>query len=77
MCEYIGVLRRTHELENVDDNDYIFEIDCLHTIKGVEGREVWPTNNTKPFCLCMYVCEVCWLKYKMLVSFAVFILGLH
>lgn len=40
MCEYIGVLRRTHELENVDDNDYIFEIDCLHTIKGVEGREV-------------------------------------
>ncbi|KAL3500960.1 hypothetical protein ACH5RR_035409 [Cinchona calisaya] len=39
VCEYIGILKRTDELDNVDVNDYIFEIDCLHTIKGIEGRE--------------------------------------
>ncbi|KAL6984018.1 Histone-lysine N-methyltransferase, H3 lysine-9 specific suvh4 [Sarracenia purpurea var. burkii] len=39
VCEYIGVVRRTDELDNVADNDYIFEIDCLHTMKGIGGRE--------------------------------------
>lgn len=39
VCEYVGILRRTDELDKVDVNDYIFEIDCLHTIKGIEGRE--------------------------------------
>lgn len=40
VCEYIGVLRRTDELDNVADNDYIFEIDCLQTMKEIGGREV-------------------------------------
>ncbi|KAF5953368.1 hypothetical protein HYC85_006224 [Camellia sinensis] len=39
VCEYIGVLRRTDELDNVAENDYIFEIDCLHTMKEIGGRE--------------------------------------
>ncbi|GAA0158671.1 histone modifying enzyme [Lithospermum erythrorhizon] len=40
ICEYIGILRRTDEADKEDDeNDYIFEIDCLHTIMGVDGRE--------------------------------------
>ncbi|XP_052626086.1 histone-lysine N-methyltransferase, H3 lysine-9 specific SUVH4 isoform X2 [Lactuca sativa] len=39
VCEYIGELRRTNELDNVAENDYIFEIDCCQTIKGIGGRE--------------------------------------
>nr|XP_043625388.1 histone-lysine N-methyltransferase, H3 lysine-9 specific SUVH4-like isoform X2 [Erigeron canadensis] len=39
VCEYIGELRRTNELDNVAENDYIFEIDCWQTMKGVGGRE--------------------------------------
>ncbi|XP_071740068.1 histone-lysine N-methyltransferase, H3 lysine-9 specific SUVH4-like [Rutidosis leptorrhynchoides] len=39
VCEYIGELRRNNELDNVADNDYIFEIDCWQTMNGVEGRE--------------------------------------
>ncbi|KAL4587109.1 hypothetical protein LXL04_011759 [Taraxacum kok-saghyz] len=39
VCEYVGELRRTNELDNAADNDYIFEIDCWQTIKGIGGRE--------------------------------------
>ncbi|XP_050223389.1 uncharacterized protein LOC126673333 isoform X2 [Mercurialis annua] len=39
VCEYIGVLMRSADLENVSENDYIFEIDCWHTMHGIEGRE--------------------------------------
>lgn len=39
VCEYIGVLRKTNELDNVAENDYIFEMDCLQTMKEIEGRE--------------------------------------
>ncbi|CAO2829657.1 unnamed protein product [Amaranthus hypochondriacus] len=39
VCEYIGVLRRSDELDNIAGNEYIFEIDCLHTINEIEGRE--------------------------------------
>ncbi|KAL2903718.1 Histone-lysine N-methyltransferase H3 lysine-9 specific SUVH4 [Bienertia sinuspersici] len=39
VCEYIGVLRRSDELDNSFGNEYIFEIDCLHTINEIEGRE--------------------------------------
>ncbi|GAB4828527.1 Histone-lysine N-methyltransferase, H3 lysine-9 specific suvh4 [Ancistrocladus abbreviatus] len=39
VCEYIGVVRRSDELDNVSENDYIFEIDCWQTINGIEGRE--------------------------------------
>ena len=40
VCEYIGVLRKSDELENVTGNDYIFEIDCWQTINEIGGREV-------------------------------------
>ncbi|KAK9050889.1 hypothetical protein SSX86_027514 [Deinandra increscens subsp. villosa] len=39
VCEYIGELRRTNEVDNVAENDYIFEIDCWQTMKGIGGRE--------------------------------------
>ncbi|XP_021722991.1 histone-lysine N-methyltransferase, H3 lysine-9 specific SUVH4-like [Chenopodium quinoa] len=42
LCEYIGVVRRSDELDSIavdESNEYIFEIDCLHTINEIEGRE--------------------------------------
>ncbi|PWA82982.1 SU(VAR)3-9-4-like protein (chloroplast) [Artemisia annua] len=39
VCEYIGKLKRTSEMDKVASNEYIFEIDCEHTIKGIGGRE--------------------------------------
>ncbi|KAM7250216.1 hypothetical protein ACFE04_022099 [Oxalis oulophora] len=39
VCEYTGKLMRTKDLDNVSDNNYIFEIDCLQTMKGIGGRE--------------------------------------
>lgn len=30
---------RTDELDNVSDNNYIFDIDCLQTMRGLDGRE--------------------------------------
>lgn len=40
VCEYVGILRKNDELEDISENDYIFEIDCWHTMKGIGGREV-------------------------------------
>ncbi|TXG49032.1 hypothetical protein EZV62_024907 [Acer yangbiense] len=39
VCEYTGVLRRTDELVNVYENDFIFEIDCWHTMNEIGVRE--------------------------------------
>ncbi|XP_057949792.1 histone-lysine N-methyltransferase, H3 lysine-9 specific SUVH4-like [Malania oleifera] len=39
VCEYTGVLKRNDELDHVSENDYIFEIDCWHTMNGLGGRE--------------------------------------
>ncbi|KAF5182801.1 Histone-lysine N-methyltransferase, H3 lysine-9 specific SUVH4 [Thalictrum thalictroides] len=39
VCEYTGKLMRTKDLDNVSVNDYLFEIDCLQTIRGLDGRE--------------------------------------
>ncbi|KAI9156078.1 hypothetical protein LWI28_000211 [Acer negundo] len=39
VCEYSGVLRRTDELDNVYENDFIFEIDCWHTMNEIGVRE--------------------------------------
>ncbi|CAN0929159.1 Histone-lysine N-methyltransferase, H3 lysine-9 specific SUVH4 [Linum grandiflorum] len=39
VCEYTGLLRSSAELDSVCDNDYIFDIDCLHTMHGIGGRE--------------------------------------
>ncbi|XP_044466136.1 histone-lysine N-methyltransferase, H3 lysine-9 specific SUVH4-like isoform X2 [Mangifera indica] len=41
ICEYTGVLMRTEDVDNesASDNNYIFDIDCLQTIRGLGGRE--------------------------------------
>ncbi|XP_019078091.1 histone-lysine N-methyltransferase, H3 lysine-9 specific SUVH4 isoform X2 [Vitis vinifera] len=39
VCEYIGELKRTKDINDVFDNDYIFEIDCWQTMHGIGGRE--------------------------------------
>ncbi|KAK9271712.1 hypothetical protein L1049_002075 [Liquidambar formosana] len=39
VCEYTGILMRTDELDNASENNYIFDIDCLQTMKGLDGRE--------------------------------------
>lgn len=40
ICEYKGVLMRTDELDTVVQDTFVFEIDCLQTMKGLDGREV-------------------------------------
>ncbi|KAK9117704.1 hypothetical protein Sjap_016651 [Stephania japonica] len=50
VCEYVGRLMPTKELEkeNVPENNFIFEIDCLQTMKGLDGREMRPGNVPLP-----------------------------
>ena len=41
ICEYFGTLRRNDEhLESMLDNSYIFELDLVQTMQGMEGRQV-------------------------------------
>ncbi|PHT39918.1 hypothetical protein CQW23_18772 [Capsicum baccatum] len=39
ICEYIGLLKKTDQIDPAADNDYVFDIDCLQTMKGLDGRE--------------------------------------
>lgn len=39
ICEYTGILMRTDEIDGAAGNNYIFDIDCLQTMKGLDGRE--------------------------------------
>lgn len=39
VCEYIGELSRSDEVDAISENNYIFDIDCLQTMKGLDGRE--------------------------------------
>ncbi|CAN8256404.1 unnamed protein product [Cochlearia groenlandica] len=40
ICEYIGIVRRTDDIDNIsDNNEYIFEIDCQQTMQGLDGRQ--------------------------------------
>ncbi|KAK4483251.1 hypothetical protein RD792_010435 [Penstemon davidsonii] len=39
ICEYIGHVKRTDDLDPAADNSYVFDIDCLQTMKGLDGRE--------------------------------------
>ncbi|XP_076895920.1 histone-lysine N-methyltransferase, H3 lysine-9 specific SUVH4-like [Bidens hawaiensis] len=39
VCEYIGVLKKTDDVDSNPENNYIFDIDCLQTMKGLGGRE--------------------------------------
>ena len=47
VCEYIGVLMKTDEVDPGSENNYVFDIDCLQTMKGLDGREVrtWKMDN--------------------------------
>ncbi|XP_026432555.1 histone-lysine N-methyltransferase, H3 lysine-9 specific SUVH4-like [Papaver somniferum] len=38
VCEYIGVIKTTNEVHD-PENFFIFDIDCLQTMKGLDGRE--------------------------------------
>lgn len=40
ICEYTGVLKRSDEGDNVLENNFIFDIDCLQTMKGLDGRQM-------------------------------------
>ncbi|KAL6587073.1 hypothetical protein OROMI_000051 [Orobanche minor] len=51
ICEYIGLLRRTADLNPAADNSYVFDIDCLQTMKGMDGRE----SRLRDVCLPSYL----------------------
>ncbi|XP_057791635.1 LOW QUALITY PROTEIN: histone-lysine N-methyltransferase, H3 lysine-9 specific SUVH4-like [Salvia miltiorrhiza] len=66
ICEYIGLVRRTADLNTAADNSYVFDIDCLQTMKGLNGREsrlrdvsvpshlkkiVEESSESVPFCI--------------------------
>ncbi|KAL4568096.1 hypothetical protein LXL04_023697 [Taraxacum kok-saghyz] len=39
ICEYIGILKKTDDVDSNPENNYIFDIDCLQTMKGIGRRE--------------------------------------
>ncbi|KAI3503648.1 hypothetical protein L1887_32095 [Cichorium endivia] len=39
VCEYIGILKKTDDVDSNPENNYIFDIDCLQTMKGIGQRE--------------------------------------
>lgn len=39
VCEYTGILMKTKDADNIADNEYFFELDCLQTIKSVGARQ--------------------------------------
>ncbi|XP_074275161.1 histone-lysine N-methyltransferase, H3 lysine-9 specific SUVH4-like isoform X2 [Silene latifolia] len=40
ICEYIGILKKSDDADSVLENNFIFDIDCLQTMKGLDGREM-------------------------------------
>lgn len=59
VCEYIGVLRRTEDLDNACDNEnsFIFDIDCLQTMRGLGGREVLLEFFSAYFIFFSFLCN--------------------
>ncbi|KAL6994530.1 hypothetical protein U1Q18_012632 [Sarracenia purpurea var. burkii] len=39
VCEYIGFLMKSDDIDITCENTYVFDIDCLQTMKGLDGRE--------------------------------------
>lgn len=39
VCEYTGILMKTDDADNIGNNEYLFEIDCLQTIRGIGERQ--------------------------------------
>lgn len=61
-------------MDSVLENNYIFEIDCLQTIKGLGGREV--SNPMKPHVvLLLSAISAFNVKYFCLISLAMLILA--
>lgn len=62
VCEYVGILRKNDELDNVSGNDYIFDIDCWQTMNEIGGREV-PIQLSKNCSFCGYLTSLlsCWV----------------
>ncbi|KAF5735865.1 histone-lysine N-methyltransferase H3 lysine-9 specific SUVH4 isoform X3 [Tripterygium wilfordii] len=48
VCEYVGILLRTEDLDNATENNYIFDIDCLQTMRGLGGRERRQLDSSMP-----------------------------
>ncbi|KAJ6943958.1 hypothetical protein NC652_009405 [Populus alba x Populus x berolinensis] len=48
VCEYFGILRRNDELDNVSGNEFIFDIDCWHTMNEIGGRERRKGDRSAP-----------------------------
>ncbi|KAL2939652.1 Histone-lysine N-methyltransferase H3 lysine-9 specific SUVH4 [Bienertia sinuspersici] len=40
ICEYTGLLKKSEEADSVLENNFIFDIDCLQTMKGIDGRQM-------------------------------------
>ncbi|KAK9669830.1 hypothetical protein RND81_13G157400 [Saponaria officinalis] len=40
ICEYTGVLKNSDDANHDLENNFIFDIDCLQTMKGLDGREM-------------------------------------
>lgn len=36
---------KTDDVDAIPENNYIFDIDCLQTMKGLDGREVYAKYN--------------------------------
>ncbi|XP_022863184.1 histone-lysine N-methyltransferase, H3 lysine-9 specific SUVH4-like isoform X2 [Olea europaea var. sylvestris] len=65
VCEYIGLLMKTDDIDPAADNSYVFDIDCLQTMNALDGRErrlrdvtlpshvgkVDETSESVPFCI--------------------------
>ncbi|CAH9116891.1 unnamed protein product [Cuscuta epithymum] len=39
ICEYVGRLMKTDQVDPSADTNYVFDIDCLQTMNGLDGRE--------------------------------------
>jgi euchromatic histone-lysine N-methyltransferase len=40
VCQYAGILMKSEDADNISDSQFIFELDCLQTIKGIGSRQV-------------------------------------
>ncbi|KAK9678085.1 hypothetical protein RND81_11G187000 [Saponaria officinalis] len=40
ICEYTGILKHSDDVDSALENNFIFDIDCLQTMKGLDGREM-------------------------------------
>jgi euchromatic histone-lysine N-methyltransferase len=65
ICEYVGTIRHNDDrLESMLDNMYIFELDMLQTMWGMEGRQVrrlkiphlFVTYSTSVVFICLLKC---------------------